>query len=179
VDVAFCTREQVEKPVDAFSPSQLRKGRGWCRECFNDHRHARGRKPNRLYDACQGPGCTIDLEGRRAHAKFCSVQCSAKHWRAAHPGHQRAYWIKCMYGITQEQFDEILETQGGVCAICKQVPEEIDGNGWSQWNVDHNHVTGVVRGILCAPCNSGIGLLGDTYERVAAAATYLLRAEAQ
>lgn len=62
----------------------------------------------------------------------------------------------------------MLAAQDGVCAICKQTPE-------GQWNIDHCHDTGAVRGLLCSPCNIGIGQLGDDPERVRAALEYLLR----
>ena len=58
-----------------------------------------------------------------------------------------------LFGLTPEAFDAMLEKQGGVCAIC--------GKKRGQMSVDHNHETGRVRGILCQPCNSGIGMLGD------------------
>lgn len=52
------------------------------------------------------------------------------------------------YGITKKDWDRILTTQNGVCAICKDlVPTHID----------HNHQTGVVRGLLCVVCNTTLG----------------------
>lgn len=77
-------------------------------------------------------------------------------------------WKK--YGITTTQYAEILFLQGGVCAICKQ-PGKILGH----LHVDHNHVTGTIRGLLCSPCNTGIGLLGDSVETLQAAVEYLTR----
>ena len=62
------------------------------------------------------------------------------------------------YGITEEQYAEMLERAGGVCEICGRVPSEVSKKGAC---VDHCHDSGKVRGILCAPCNSGIGSLRD------------------
>lgn len=55
------------------------------------------------------------------------------------------------YGLTQEQFDKLLATQEGRCAIC--------GDPFNRTpHVDHCHTTGRVRGLLCAPCNTGLGV---------------------
>lgn len=57
--------------------------------------------------------------------------------------------LRRKFGITIEQYNELLEQQGGVCAICFKTPEEEGVN----LAVDHNHKTGEVRGILCRYCN--------------------------
>ncbi len=67
----------------------------------------------------------------------------------------------------------MLATQGGRCAICET--DEPRGRH-STFNVDHNHETGVVRGLLCCDCNLSIGKLGDDPARLRAAADYLERA---
>lgn len=64
------------------------------------------------------------------------------------------------YGLTVEERDALLAHP---CAICGRVAT----------HVDHDHATGEVRGPLCGGCNTGIGLLGDDPERLAAAAEYL------
>jgi hypothetical protein len=58
-----------------------------------------------------------------------------------------------LYGITKEQKDGMLLRQGG-CAACGATdPGAIKG-----WQVDHDHVTGKVRGVLCHPCNTTLGM---------------------
>lgn len=59
------------------------------------------------------------------------------------------------YGITIAERDALLAEQGGVCAICKS-PDPKCRNGW---HLDHNHGTGVVRGVLCQTCNTGLGAI--------------------
>lgn len=79
------------------------------------------------------------------------------------------------FGITPDQYREMLDAQGGVCAICEQ-PERVRDarNGrLKALAVDHDHETGAVRGLLCQNCNKGIGNLGDSPERLIAAAAYL------
>lgn len=79
----------------------------------------------------------------------------------------RAGHIKRRYGLTPKQYSEMLDSQHGACAICKQVAEKL--------YIDHCHATGKVRGLLCSLCNSGIGMLGDSAARVDEAAAYLRR----
>lgn len=72
------------------------------------------------------------------------------------------------YGLTLEQYQELLDSQGGVCAICKEVPQ-----GKSRAPVDHDHGTGIVRGILCHQCNVGLGHFRDDPKLLIAATDYL------
>jgi hypothetical protein len=79
-------------------------------------------------------------------------KASVATWFANHPGYQRAYGLKRRYGITVEEYDELLSQQEGRCAICYRIVEET-------LCVDHNHVTGKIRGLLCTRCNRSLGWL--------------------
>ncbi len=83
-------------------------------------------------------------------------------------GRGRRY--KWTYGLTIEQYDKMLEQQGGCCAICGATEP---GGSNKHFAVDHDHTIKVVRGLLCASCNMGIGQLGDSPERLKQAACYL------
>lgn len=73
------------------------------------------------------------------------------------------------YGLTLEQFDAILTSQGNTCAICQSPdPRHVTG-----WRVDHNHTTGKVRGILCNHCNVAIGQVGENADTLFKIAVYL------
>lgn len=75
------------------------------------------------------------------------------------------------YGLTLEQYEQMLVKQGGVCAICGT-----DKNsGGHMLVVDHDHETEKVRGLLCHKCNRAIGLLGDNIDLLKRAAEYLER----
>jgi len=71
------------------------------------------------------------------------------------------------YGLTPEDYDRLLRDQNGVCVICGRPPQR------KRLHVDHDHETGVVRGLLCYRCNTGIGLFGDSVDRLLGAAHYL------
>lgn len=67
------------------------------------------------------------------------------------------------YGITLEEYDEMVAIQGGRCAICNKVPTST-GHTSKRLAVDHCHATGVVRGLLCHRCNITIGMIEDRPE---------------
>jgi hypothetical protein len=67
-----------------------------------------------------------------------------------------------------------LAAQGGGCAICGRPPTES-----RQLDIDHDHRTGEVRGLVCNPCNQGLGLFRDDPFLIMAAATYVTTWESQ
>ena len=74
--------------------------------------------------------------------------------------------LRRRYGITLEDWKLQFEIQEGKCAIC-----EVETIALC---VDHDHDNGNIRGLLCQNCNIGIGLLGDTLQRVERAYVYML-----
>jgi hypothetical protein len=99
-----------------------------------------------------------------------------KAWTDANPekvsSAGKRYRLRIKYGLTLEQYESLLAAQGGGCACCKAITPR--GRG-TYFVVDHDHETGQIRGLLCNPCNLGIGALGDTIEGVERAARYLRR----
>ena len=82
---------------------------------------------------------------------------------------QRA--LKQNYGLTIEQYDEMVSRQNGLCLICRKPPS---GGRGRRLYVDHCHETKIVRGLLCNRCNSAIGLLDEDAARMKHAANYVL-----
>ncbi len=82
------------------------------------------------------------------------------------------YDLKRKYGITPEQRAEMMDNQKGCCAICKASLINPKFSA-SDLNVDHNHETGEVRGLLCSKCNTGLGQFKDNKEYLMAAINYL------
>ena len=85
---------------------------------------------------------------------------------------KRAEYIVKGYGLTLDKYNQMVKVQGGGCAICGSKQAKTKRNG--RFCIDHNHTTGEVRGLLCAPCNRGMGLLGDNPDTLKLAAEYLL-----
>ena len=103
-------------------------------------------------------------------------ECTKKRVKERHcPETYRKQHLKRTYGITLEEYDAMLEKQGGCCAICGT-----DKPGSSRRNtyfsVDHCHTTGEVRGLLCHQCNTALGLIKDNPDTLTNMITYLSRA---
>lgn len=73
------------------------------------------------------------------------------------------------YGIGISKYNEMLENQNGVCAICANPPS----GHKKRLCVDHCHETGTVRGLLCDACNVGLGRFKDDPELLVSAISYL------
>lgn len=91
----------------------------------------------------------------------------------AGPGLERR--LKYKYGLTIAGRDLLLQRQGGMCAVCGMAIS-FGGRKRTSAAVDHCHVTGLVRGILCMCCNAGVGQFQDSPERCESAAAYLRKA---
>lgn len=102
------------------------------------------------------------------------------HCRACYGARGRAYnkrnskrrALKTRYGMTVDEFDQMLAAQEFRCLICDRSYEG-DDYGLGGLVVDHDHQTGRVRGLLCQACNTAIGLLQDDIVRLERAAHYL------
>lgn len=95
-------------------------------------------------------------------------------WKAANPERSREIerkgYYKRKFGITVEQYDEMLAAQNGACGICSKPPEK------KRLAIDHDHETGAIRGLLCVPCNAALGVLEALLEE---AKTYLAKGKAE
>ena len=139
------------KELGAFQPKAAAKGSGKCLPCLAAYQREWQRK---------------NRESRRAS--------SLRWWAKKSPEERADYRIKRNYGISRREYDQLLVVQRGVCAICAQPPRP---GKWGRLYVDHDHESGVVRGLLCHYCNSGIGMFEDDGRRLRAALDYLERAE--
>ncbi|MEV4255242.1 endonuclease VII domain-containing protein [Spirillospora sp. NPDC049652] len=102
-------------------------------------------------------------DGIGSYCKPCHSKVCAEN-RALNHGSARNYFLKLRYGITEQEADSILAAQGGICVICLAAPAS---------HVDHDHVVGRVRGMLCFKCNNGLGQFQDEVWRLEVAADYL------
>lgn len=85
--------------------------------------------------------------------------------------------LKTQYGITLDDYERMLASQNGVCAICRKREVSIDPQGGKVKSlaVDHCHATGKVRGLLCNACNGGLARFRDNAMALRVAADYLER----
>lgn len=114
--------------------------------------------------------CNRRKTPKRELAKFCGPCDRVISKEAARRTHDR--YLRRTYGITVEEYEAILEAQGGFCYICRRA------NGRTRrLSVDHDHKLGSgrqsVRGLLCRVCNNLLGHLRDNPELFARAINYL------
>lgn len=110
---------------------------------------------------------------RRYGRSYDCKECKRKYERTPKTkANRRNAHLKRTYGFGQAMYDAMLAAQGGGCAICKT--KEPGGSG-GKFHVDHDHVTGKVRGLLCGRCNRAIGLLNDSHHTVLSAAKYITK----
>lgn len=88
------------------------------------------------------------------------------------PSYYREKRLRTKYGITEEDYFEMLIAQKGKCAICES---KVPGRGHKNFDIDHDQETGIVRGLLCSSCNLAIGGMRHSPDRLMSAAAYLLK----
>ena len=90
---------------------------------------------------------------------------------AEYKRYQRECYDRSKYGLEPDKKTAMLAEQGGCCAICGyQFGQEV-----GDMHVDHDHLNGEVRGLLCDLCNRGLGYFKDNPNRLTAASFYLAR----
>lgn len=107
-------------------------------------------------------------DGKRYDCKYCVNDRKPKQ-RSSEPGVRKNNKLKQKYNITLSDYNKIVESQKGCCAICgthvSKLKRDLD--------IDHNHITGKIRKLLCTNCNRGLGWFKDNPELLRKAANYL------
>jgi len=152
---------------DSRQPGRLHS---YCRACCSVRgKAARERDPSRDVIRQRQKYWADPEATRQAAREYRQANIDrARQWDRARRPAVRAAKLLRNYGITVEQYDKLVDLQGGVCAICRR--EDDQGH---QLAVDHCHSSGTVRGLLCHKCNVALGLFRDDPAALAAAAEYL------
>ncbi len=190
-----CPDCDVTKPLVAFPRNRTTKdGHGtYCKECFavryRLHREkkaaAAGRTIRHRRVLPEGtaycPRCDdvlpldcfgVNAGARNGRTAYC-LPCHNEVTREARirkHGSTRDFHLKRRYGLTSADVDAMVAAQGGRCALCDERDPQ---------HVDHHHVTGEVRGVLCSCCNQGLGNFRDRPDLLAAGVAYLHRTRPQ
>ncbi|MGI5329267.1 endonuclease VII domain-containing protein [Actinomadura nitritigenes] len=101
--------------------------------------------------------------GLSAYCRPCHNRVIADHKQVKYGG-ERNFLLKLRYGVTEQEVERMVAEQGGVCVICLRAPAK---------HVDHSHLTGLVRRVLCFKCNGGLGQFHDDPAVLRLAADYL------
>lgn len=155
-----CSKCFLNKPVTDYSVADKRGNRrSWCRLC----------------------------ESVRVRAYYASNETyrqktkdRVRKWEINNPERRAVVQAKASrkykFGITDEQYQSMIIAQGSCCALCGSQDHGRSGNGrrstgkrkWvaKNWNIDHSHKTGVVRGLLCHTCNVRLGAYEFLMEQI-------------
>lgn len=108
--------------------------------------------------------CPSSLDGRRSSCIDCVLKANRQSPAQKHRKYQNP---------RRANYKSMFETQNGLCAICGQPQTVVNQWGTKSLHVDHCHVTGQVRGLLCCNCNIGLGYFKDNPELMRNAAEYV------
>lgn len=115
-----------------------------------------------------GASCARCKESKRAYNKrhyARNVEKMRKYGR----DNRRRY----LYGLSPLEYEDMVRSQEGVCAICKQPETRLRDGKPESLAVDHDHVTGKVRGLLCHKCNVVLGHVGESVQILETMIQYL------
>ena len=177
METKVCSKCSEEKPLIEFSKYSYNS----CKSCERDrHKVWRGsltveqraarntrQRENRKTRLQSDPAFKEHFYASRNEWRNKNMERVQKCARQRRP-RQRDKELRRLYGITLEAYKQLQEQQNAVCAICKQ-----KCNTGRRLSVDHDHVTGIVRGLLCGNCNKGLGNFKDKSELLEAAINYL------
>ena len=103
-------------------------------------------------------------DGRRSHCRACCNE-EKKQRAAQNPKSMREYaWKRAGIECTIDEYTKKFTNQGGKCALCGKHQSEQQ----KAFSVDHNHVTGQVRDLLCSACNVALGIIENSAFMMAA-----------
>ena len=144
VGCKWCSKCVTIKTIGEFYPSTRHKNsrHPWCSVCYLSLGRARYR---------------TNIESNRRKARERAKRC---------PDTLRDIKYRMAYGISLRQYNDMLTSQNGVCAICLRADS-------IKLAVDHDHASGLIRGLLCKNCNRMIGLSRDNPVVLLAAANYV------
>lgn len=165
-----CKKCKEPKPDTAFYKDAAKAGglTSFCGDCIKTRVKKYRRDNLAKVRAQQKERHKENPEPARQRASTWHMRNHARHIaymavrRKNNPRAIKSQRLKAAFGITLEQYEEMLESQGGVCAICYR-PPEANSRSKKQLAVDHCHKTGAIRGLLCANCNNALGLFKDSH----------------
>lgn len=160
-------------------PERITQGRGLCKACYVKEYKKTWRNPKRAICHPDQPHCSKGLCASCFKKKWRAENLERSRqigWRyrqrnkekiaaiqkvyylnntQKHKSYTRARTLLVKFGVTREFYDDLVKSQGGVCALCARPPKRLS------LALDHDHENGAIRGALCHPCNKALGMLGD------------------
>ena len=144
----ICTKCGIEKPLHLFN----RKGK------------------DKIKYRAECRDCTILVNRKWKLNNKDKVRGYARKKPPRDPMYSREWHLKTSYGISHKDYTDLLEGQNGGCAICGT---KTPSSNRKVFYVDHDHSSGMIRGLLCLSCNRGIGCFKDNPDSLISAGEYL------
>jgi hypothetical protein len=135
-------------------------GMGYCLDC--------GLKPESEFNKDKR-----NTNGLKHRCRTCSHDHYADTQKDNNKLSMRTRNLRVKFDLTETEYQQLLKSQQGVCAICGQPETKILRGFLLQLCVDHDHDTGVIRGLLCNACNVGLGYFKDKIDSLSQAIVYL------
>lgn len=162
-----CTRcDRVLPAEESFLKKPNGVYKAECRDCLGRRsREVYAKSAQRYKDHSRKQWASMSPEDRERYYE------RARERRAADPDRYRRHdLVKALksHGLELRDHERLMQAQGGVCAICKEPPR-----GVRALHIDHDHKTGLVRGLLCHSCNTSLGGFRDDPEALLRAIAYL------
>jgi len=157
--------------IPTCHPEQEYGGRGMCRPCYQRWRYTTHPEIRaKLLEQMRTYHQLHKEEIHARHKEYYRVNKKEwreyeRKWRLRHPDRERDHSLQSNHGITQYDYDQMLLQQNGKCAICEQISIK-------PLDVDHDHTTNVIRGLVCHRCNLGLRMV-DNEKKLQAALEYL------
>ena len=126
--------------------------------------HANAKTWDKLNAYCKI--CASRLGAERFQRDRARLMANTTAWRRANPEKRKAMALRFKFGMEIGEYRRIETAQDYKCAICRRGGE---------LHVDHDHATGAIRGLLCMPCNTSLGRLGDNVDAIRRVLSYLER----
>jgi hypothetical protein len=175
----FCpTCKETKAATEFHKNKNTSNGLAWqCKDCRHSYcgrtkRIAKRSDGLKFCHGCEQPKSPSDFYHKKngtiyARCKSCTAE-KAKNYRLKSPDKFKSWnlkvKLKILYGLSLEEFEEMKKRQNNSCKICK-IPGVLV--------VDHCHKTKIVRGLLCSPCNRGLGFFRENYRTLLEASEYL------
>lgn len=153
----YCSDECRERGKQKALARRRERHSRACKWCKKDMKRPLASSVRYCSDECRENG-RIELKRREYHKSQYSKTSSP---RDSH--------LRRRYGISEKEWEELFESQGRRCVFGCELPSE------GKWHTDHNHETGVVRGILCPSHNLTLGFVEKSLHELEELLSYLRR----
>lgn len=180
-----CSRCGTFKSWDNFARNRhgTRGRQSWCRDCFREYEGRQKKKEYLITDGgrecseCEQFKPWSEFHKRRdlssGHASQCKSCRRERTRRDMENGSIRNRELERKYNIGLDEYNELVGIQSDSCAICGTKDKGMARGRFRYWSVDHDHVTGKIRGLLCQQCNATLGMVGDSVAILEKAIEYL------